>query len=786
MLALSLGSEMTAVLGVVTGFFAGLAGGALLLDRPIRRAANPALAFAVLEAAIGVSAVASAAVLPTVGRAVAAALGPAPAPAVQAATAFLFPALLLLPATAAMGGTLVALERLLAAASVRRAAAAAYAANTAGAMGGALLSVHLLLPALGLSRTVLVLAAVNGCCALMAATVRVRTPACDAPAGPGRWRLAPLLLATGALGIGFEVTVVRLAAQVLENTVFTFAALLAAYLFGTAAGGWAWQRRGGSVPVLLAASALCCLGTAATVPALPLIAPVLSGTGGELAVAVLLFLAPTAATGAVFAALLQAVRDGRGTVGWAVGVNAIGAAVAPPLVALVMIPLLGAWRTIPVLALGYALLAIRGRSRMVALVPGALAAVLLLLPAPNLVRVPHGGTLLAVREGAAATAAAVTDAAGTRFLEVNGHFRMGGTSSLRSDWRQAQIPLLLHPDPRRVLLLGVGTGATLEGAATLPGVSPLGVELLPEVVALLPVFADPAIPRPTVVTADARRFVAAVRTGYDAIVADLFHPALDGTGALYTVEHFRAVRERLEPGGVFCQWLPLYQLDPDSLRTIIRSFLAAFPDGSGWLAHLSLQTPMLALVGHRGPAPEPGSGLGERMARWSAPLHRTGLDGPRDLLGLFVSDAPGLAAFAGPGPVNTDDAPVVQFAARTNVRALAASPSRTLLALLNGVPDGGGAREVAYRRARNRFLAEGAALPDGLDGPALIERASPGLLAALRTSPDFDPAFLPLLAMVETLWRSDREAAARLFRAVEEAAPGRPETLRLFRRLAGR
>ena len=48
------------------------------------------------------------------------------------------------------------------------------------------------------------------------------------------------------------------------------------------------------------------------------------------------------------------------------------------------------------------------------------------------------------------------------------------------------------------------------------------------------------------------------------VVADLFHPGRDGAGALYTREHFAAVRELLTEGGLFCQWLPLYQLDPVS------------------------------------------------------------------------------------------------------------------------------------------------------------------------------------------------------------------------------
>ncbi len=125
---------------------------------------------------------------------------------------------------------------------------------------------------------------------------------------------------------------------------------------------------------------------------------------------------------------------------------------------------------------------------------------------------------------------------GARYLEVNGHFRMGGTNSIRSDYRQAMLPLLLHPAPHQALFLGLGTGATLIGGTQMPGVSVHGVELSSEVVELLPWFANPAVagPAPRVTVADARRYVSADTNQYDVIIADLFHPALDGSGSLYS------------------------------------------------------------------------------------------------------------------------------------------------------------------------------------------------------------------------------------------------------------
>ncbi len=814
MFSTALGTEAAAVLGVVTGFFAGLCMGAFLLDGPIRRSRSPRRAYAVLECIIAAWAAAGVWLLPAAGRALQGLLGAAPTPLALWAAGFVMPALLLLPATAAMGGTLVALERLAAALQGQpRVAAGVYGANTAGAVAGALAGVLLLMPMLGLSGTLLAMAAVNLACAagaLLLGPAADAPPAQAAPGDAGGAGLGLTLAAAGLLGILFEVVVVRLAAQVLQDTILTFAFLLAAYLAGTAAGGLLWQRA--RVPPgrlaltgLLAGTAMACLGTAVLVR---LFGPAALDAGpgfgplAELGVAGALFLLPTAAMGAVFGCLLQAVRDRRGTLGWAIGVNSAGALLAPSLASLVVVPALGAWPALLLAALGYALLGAcwAGARRLVLLpaLPAAAAAALWLLPAAPLVRVPPGGTLAELREGRTATAAVVEGGDGTRYLEVNGHFRMGGTRSIRSDWRQAHLPLLLHPDPRRALFLGVGTGATLAGAGALPRVSALGVELTPEVVELLPWFAERGAPPVRVLAADARRYVAAPTGPYDVIVADLFHPALDGTGSLYTVEHFAAVRARLTDGGVFCQWLPLYQLDQPSLQAILRSFLDVYPTATAWLAHFSLQTPMLAVCGGPGLARLTLAALAARLSEPAAQaaLRRTGLRTPLDMLGLFAGGPATLRAFAGAGPRNTDDRPVVTLDARRNVRALQAPPTALLLQLLRhlspdpadlpgGLAEGGPAavRLAAYWRARLVFIEAGAALPDGLGGQALVAAAAPGLLAAVRISPDFDAAYDPLLSMARALAAVDRPAAAALLRSLDAAAPGLPEVAGLLARL---
>jgi spermidine synthase len=815
-LSLALGTEMMAVLGALAGFFGGLALGAFVLDGPIRRARSPRMVYAVLEAAIGLWGPINVWLLPLAGRALPPLLGTEPAPALLWAVSFALPTLVLLPATVAMGGTLAALERMTQ--DVRgdaRVSAGVYGANTAGAVAGTLVSTFVLIPSFGFSGALLCLAAVNALCALGALVVGSPSarsmPLADdvRPQAIGDLRLAVTLFTTGLLGIAFEVLIVRLAAQVMQDTVYTFAGLLAAYLLGSAAGGLIWQRAGrhasdGSFGWLLAGTALACLTTAFVTPSIAHIAETAAeiGIAGELAVALALFLVPSMAMGALFGLLAQRVRDRRGSLGWAVGINAIGAAIAPLVTSQCLIPAFGVWTALIPVALGYLLLLPLRRAALVwSAAPAIAALVLWMRPTPSLIKVPPGGALLALREGPMATASVVDDASGTRYLEVNGRFRMGGTSSVRSDYRQAVLPLLLHPAPQRALFLGLGTGATVVGGSQIPGVAVRGVELSQEVVDLLPWFANPAVagPAPPITVADARRYVAADIASYDVIVADLFHPALDGSGALYTTEHFEAVRKRLAPGGIFCQWLPLYQLDLPSLQAIIRSFLQVYPEGSAWLNHYSVRTPMLALIGRPGGGALDPDALAARLRDPSvmAVVRPLGFEAPLDLLGQYLGGPRALGAFAGEGPRNTDDYPFVAFDARRNVDALTAPPWSLLLAVTRAMRpapaellaapqrDALGDRLGAYWRARDRFMEAGAALPGDPRGRALIDAASPGLLDALRLSAEFDPAYQPLISMAKALMASDRQAAARLLHEIDNAAPSRSEARELLAREFG-
>ena len=127
------------------------------------------------------------------------------------------------------------------------------------------------------------------------------------------------------------------------------------------------------------------------------------------------------------------------------------------------------------------------------------------------------------------------------------------------------------------------------------------VELIPEVLDAVRLLAKENLnivdeQRTKVIVDDARHYLKTSNRTFDVIVADLFVPWESQTGYLYTVEHFEAAKSRLRQEGVFCQWLPLYQLGIADFEMIADSLRQVFPHVTLWWGRLDATRPILALI----------------------------------------------------------------------------------------------------------------------------------------------------------------------------------------------
>ncbi len=829
MLALSLGHEILAVLAVLAAFFAGLSVGAVVFGGLIRRSARPALWYGWLEIAIGIWAIALIWLIPIFNATIPQWIGEAPQPVWHWGIAFGATFVLLLPATAAMGGTLPSLERTSAILfGPGRYVGGVYGSNTFGAVAGTISTTFVLAPLLGFTTTLWWCAAINILCGLWAFTAWRSLPAeatarpagTTNAAGPSSSRLLANLFVTGFLGLAFEVIVIRVLSQVLENTVYTFAAVLSIYLLGTAIGASLYQRYatnddyGSRLRKLLGLTAIgCLLGSAALwlsdnvydaiTYALPRTSSI--AIGAELLVAASAFLLPTIAMGGLFSHLAQSATARFGF-GRALAVNTLGAAIAPLVAGVALLPAFGPQGMLIVISLGYLLLlpwpaAKPVRPTFPAATAAVLAIALALLPPLRFVEVPEGGRILDYQDGVMASVAVVSDAQDVRYLKINNHFTMGSTSSGYADHRQTHIPLLLHPKPRDVLYLGVGTGMTLNAAQYHPGLDVTAVELVPESLQTLEYFGTATVQNdwsqlPRLLSSDARRFVVSTDKTFDVVIADLFHPSRDGAGALYTREHFDAVRQRLNDDGLFCQWLPLFQMDLETFKVIAKTFSESFPNVQVYLPHNSISQPIVGLIGTNHPLTMQPDYLLNRVhgRTLQRELVKLRLNSDFALYGGFVADREALRQFAQQAELNTDDKTTVTYRAPQFAYQQKQSHGERLVSLVDALAalrtlpaddrpsrgTGFNERLIAYWRARDAYLRAGIGVSAEDDLPTMLAKTRAPLLDVVRISEDFRSAYEPLLAMAESLNQVDPGAARELLIELDRAAPARTEARRLL------
>lgn len=685
-------------------------------------------------------------------------------PAADLLPAVLVTALLALAATP-LGASLPAALRALGSAP-RSAGAAArrlYGWNTLGAVCGVLAGAGWLLERLGNRGTLLAAAALQGVVALACWVLHARAgtgvEGLRAPAGPGapapdlpgdpaprRSALAAAAALAGGAGLAVQVAWVRRLTPAVGTTMQSFATVLAAYLLAVALGSLLLGPRRGTggargAALLLALAAL----PVALLP--PAIAPVARAAaerargfdGSEWDLLLLragsagLLLVPSTLLGA--AALPWLLRAGglggaagARTLGRLLAWNTVGSAAFALGTALAWLPAVGSAAVLRGSAGCYLVAAALLVGRRLGLPLTLVGALLLLQPfvAPmtdEAGRDAVGASFLpeefALEDAPAlfyaegrATTVVVRDRDGQRELWVEGKIEASSQPTDRLHLTLlGSLPMALHPDPRRVGIVGLGTGRTAQAVAAFGPERFVVLELEPEVVRAAPLFAPEGAGLPAgaqVVIGDARRSLRALGERFDVLTSDPIHPGVAGAAALYAREAYATARERLAPGGLFCQWLPLYQLTVDDVRLALRTFVESFPQ-----AHVFQAGMDLVLVGADAPVRVSEARLRARLAGPAGePLADLGLRSPGRLLALHLKGPRGVAGFAGPGPVNTDDRLMLEFRAGRAWFTSQAAMAATLLGV--GRAPAAALLDAPASAAFQEEVAAGAAFEEGI------------------------------------------------------------------------
>ena len=708
-LSLVFGVSAYATATVLGAFMAGLALGGYAAGRVADRARAPLLWYGIVEILIGVAGLltplAFSAFQEAYGPLYQAVGGTAAAPVIRFTIAF---AVLLVP-TALMGASFPLIVR--AALGSRddggRAIGMLYSINTLGAVVGTLVAGFYLIGEIGIRNSIGVAAFLNLAAGLAAIVVSQRaepgaehcgprapiaTASLSCP--PALVRLLPLLLAlSGFCSLAYEVVWTRLLMLFLETTTYAFTVMLAAFLLGIALGSAAvspFLRRARNGPFALAAlQALVAISSLLALQVLALMEPLLLWLGFATehgpsigAMAVLAFTAmfpPALFLGMSFPLAVTLFTAGGQRVGGRLGslyaANVFGAIFGALAAGFLLVPVLGSNATLTVLAVlnllaAIAILSTDASSRVQVRLSAALASLaivgLLCVLAPRAyaavlaARFP-GEQILWSEEGLETTVTITRDQDDHLRMYLNHHHQANDADWMVYFHRMlGHLPMLVHPAPREVLVVGLGGGATAGATTRYEGAQITVVELSRSVVRGAEWFRDvnyAVTERPNLdmLVDDGRNHLLVSGRTYDVVTADAMFPAQAGSTNLYSVEYFRLVRRSLEPGGVMLQWVNADIPEPEQ-KIVIRTFLQVFP-------HVTLWLDGSLLVGSDQPLdrnlPWVDRIFQQPIARGA--LSQMNIRSGDDVRKLYRADRAAIEAYVGDGPVITDDRPRLEY-----------------------------------------------------------------------------------------------------------------------------
>lgn len=551
-------------------------------------------------------------------------------------------------------------------------------------------------------------------------------PAAPAPAEvdtlPGTLRRAGLIVAlTGAISMGLEVLSARSLALIFGSSLQSFAIVLMAFILGIGLGSawiassrWAGRASEKMVAVLLCGAALWVTLLVFNIEHwVDLYRLIRTGLGRTemgyfyqlvLSTGMALFIlgVPAAAIGAVLPLMIRAVSAGGAPLGAKVGTlltwNTLGAVTGTLLTGFVLMPLAGLRAAFGSLALGLAFVALlvaaqrRWRSGML-VTAGACGFALCLffiggedwrnVMSAGLFRVwetKYDPQLMPLRkqhikvrfyEDAPDATVSVEEVDGiiapaSLGLRINGKPDAGTGLDLSTQFLLANLPLMVKPEAKDVFVLGLGSGITAGAVLPYPVEKLVIAENCAPVIRAARLFGDwnrhvLDDPRTHVETEDARTVLKLHPQKYDVIITEPSNPWTVGIGSVFSREFYELAAQHLKPGGIVSQWFHVYEMNDDILKLVLRTFNSVFPYMEVW----DTRNGDIVMLGSMQPWP-----TGPDVFRQGFAINRVRTDmmmidirSPEALLARQIASQRTGFAIAGPGPLQSDLYPILEYEA---------------------------------------------------------------------------------------------------------------------------
>ncbi len=272
---------------------------------------------------------------------------------------------------------------------------------------------------------------------------------------------------------------------------------------------------------------------------------------------------------------------------------------------------------------------------------------------------PETNRLLFYKEGPTATVS-VREDWGIRSLAINGRTNASDRDDMPTQVMVGVLPTLIAPRIENGLMVGFASGISTGSILQTPIKNLECVELEPATRDASQFFnhvnnhpLEDA--RLRLIVDDARTYLHVTRARYDIIVSEPSHPWVPGVANLFTKEFFELAGNRLNDDGVFVQWVQIYQLSTENLRTVLATYRSVFPHVMIFRVGGAARGKDLILVGSR--TPLSFARMSERLndERVKKELARININGAEDIMSWYVCDETELAPAVAGAVINTDD-----------------------------------------------------------------------------------------------------------------------------------
>lgn len=489
-----------------------------------------------------------------------------------------------------------------------------YGINTFGAIIGVLMTGFVLIELTGLTATLFVAAGINISIGLVAyflkgneepLAVSSKEPASRVTPPSKKITILILYAVSGLTAIAYQVLWTRILTPRMGTFIYAFTGILALYLLGIAVGSWIFNLFFARTQKQTAVFAFCQVGIALAafgsvyLPTIPLAFP-------SQLVALGVILPATVCMGISFPAvvlLIDAEKKPGNSIGLVYFWNTLGSILGGFVTSFLLIPALGSSQSVLFLSIINLLLAmvlfhmeqkstasLFQRTISWSFVPFLSLLLLYFLVAggenflerktrSQLSWVQENGITYKFQEDEVASVFGYNDKTrNNQNLLIDG---VATTSKVAETKLMAHLPLALHPNPRFVLIVAFGMGATFR-SALLHDVNVDAIELVPSVPQMFTLFhtdAEDVLKKPNgkIIINDGRNYIVVTKERYDVVTIDPPPPFnAAGTTVLYAKEFYEHIREKLTPNGLVSQWV-WFGSREDDVAMVMKSFAEVFP-----------------------------------------------------------------------------------------------------------------------------------------------------------------------------------------------------------------